>query len=79
MTLNTAETQEKDPIPGNKDTHAQEAILDHQQNIDINPHIEIRKTEHMKTHIKTKSTVDHVMIPIPKAQAEVDQTPTEKD
>ena len=46
MTLNTAETQEKDPIPGNKDTHAQEAILDPdilQQNIDINPHIEIGK------------------------------------
>ena len=42
MTLNTAETQERDPIPGNKDTHAQEAILDpdnlnHQQTIDINP------------------------------------------
>ena len=78
MTLNTAETQGKDPILGNKDTHVQEAILDPdilQQIIDINPHIEIRKTEHMKTH----TTVDHIMIPIPKAQAEVDQTTTEKD
>ena len=50
MTLNTAETQGKDPILGNKDTHIQEAILDpdilnHQQTIDINPNIEIMKTK----------------------------------
>ena len=102
MTLNTAETQEKDPIPGNKDTHAQETILDPnilQQNKDIlhlgaildhntldhhttdsNPMIEIVTAEHTKLHIKTKTTVDLVAIPTPKAPAEVDPIQrTEKD
>ena len=31
----------------------------------------------MKTHIKTKRTVDLVAILIPKAQAEINQTPTD--
>ena len=86
MTLNTAETQGKDPILGNKDTHVQEAILDpdilnHQQTIDINPNIEIMKTKnHIKTHTRKKITVDHAAILTPKTSAEVDQIqPTEKD
>ena len=93
MTLNTAETQEKDPIPGNKDTH--EAILD--QDIlqlgtildhdtldhhitDSNPMIEIVTAKHTKLHIKTKTTVDLITIPTPEAPLEVDPIQrTEKD
>ena len=86
MKINTAKTEGEDPILGNKDTHAQEAILDpdilnHQQTIDINPNIEIMKTKsRIKTHTRTKTTVDHAAILTPEVPAEVDQIwPTEKD
>ena len=77
MTLNTAETQGKDPTLGNKDTHVQEAILDpnilnHQQTIDINPNIEIMKTKnHIKTLTRKKITVDHEAILTPEVTADV--------
>ena len=84
MKLNTAETEEEDPTLGNKDILAPEAILDHDtldhRTTDSNLIIEIVKTKHIRTHIKTKITVDHVEIPTPKVPAEVDPIQkTEKD
>ena len=86
MTLNTAETKGKDPILGNKYTQGQEAILDpdilnHQKIIDINHNIVAMTIKNcIKTHTRTKTTVDHAAILTPEVPAEVNQIrPTEKD
>ena len=84
MTLNTAETQEKDLILENKDILQLGKILDHDtldlHITDSNPMIEIVTAKHIKLHIKTETTVDPVAIPTPEAPAEVDPIQrTEKD
>ena len=76
MTLNIAKTEEKDPFLENKDILQLGKILDHNtldlHITDSNPMIEIVTAKHTKLHIKTKTTVDLVAIPIPEAPAEVD-------
>ena len=71
--INTAKTEEKDPIPGNKDTHAQETILDPnilQQNKDI-LHLEAILDHDTLNHHTTDSnpmieivTVEHTKLHI---------------